>query len=464
MKRLRIKKKENGKLCRRLSVFILSLAAAVVLAACLIPAIVSSSHVTVANKFAGDGFAVVGDRISERMDGKISNPAAVAEIFRFTADCSLYRKGNDYYIKKSGRGSDQKLNPDYPVFLNDGTYLYLYHDRFQPVTNRFEILKGRKDITLSNGMMFNRENKRDGDKAILMLKLPNGLFMNTGEMLLETGNSSVTIPMHSVLKLSEDKLSYCIIRENALEFQETAVTNSLAMISCAGERMSYSSLYEKLIPEGDGIMEGKTDGEAVAYPVDAPLYQYFMGQRYEYNSKKTFYRTRDGYLMETGGERFLIYQTPFYFRDEKKILLPCDYVLVQPKLFQMNKLPALSQVSVDENAVYTTTSGKMKTYTDLFLYDGSDNYIFFDHTVLSWDAVSIKVSPMSHVTAEKDGTVGVFDYEAGEHQLYHVDNLQNVNAKMENGLKINLYTDVLNRNDGQEQILFSQPSLLEEAE
>lgn len=413
-----------------------------------------------ADGFVGEGYAVIGENIQKRLQGEDMEFRASEELAGFSADSGMYTDGDNYYLKKSSKGSNFMINPGFPLFMNEGTYTYLYHDKFVLVTDSFDAIEGKTGVYLANGMVFNRENKREGDETILMLRLPGGLYINAMEITLETGNETTVIPMNSIIRFSDSGADWCVTARDSTEFHSAGVSNSMVMIECGGVRLTYGYFVEKLCRKGTA---GDSD-EQEALHVDEELYQFFLGQRYDYKESKTFYRTSDGYLMETEGERFLVYQAPFYYTSEKKLLIPCDYVLVQPKLSMMNRLPAMSAVWMDEMALYTDTAGTMKTFADMFLFDGSDGYIFFEAITIKWGKESVAVSPMSHVTMENDGTLGIYDYENNEQRFYQTNGQKDIYAVLGSGMSAGLFRDVLYSRNGQEELLFSDPSLLTQAD
>jgi hypothetical protein len=309
-------------------------------------------------------------------------------------------------------------------------------------------------------MIFNLENKREGDETVLFIRLPGGFYINAVDIMLESGNQAEAIPMNSVIRFSGGGAEWCVASGNSTDFHSAVVTNSMAMIRCGDIRLSYGYFLEKL--ESSETAGGDAGQETLQ--VEDELYQYFLGQRYDYKESKTFYKTSGGYLMETEGERFLVYRFPFYYANEKRLLIPCDYVLVQPKLSMMNRLPAMSAVWMDEMAIYTDTAGTMKTFSDMFLFDGSDHYIFFEDITITWGQESVNVSPMSHVSMESDGTLGIYDYQSNEQRFYQTGGQKEIYAHFDSGMSAGIFRDVLYSRNGQEKILFSDPSQLTPAE
>jgi hypothetical protein len=64
------------------------------------------------------------------------------------------------------------INPGFPLFLNEGTYIYLYHDGFTLLMDSFAARKGKQAFNVTDGMIFNLENKREGDETVLSSGCP----------------------------------------------------------------------------------------------------------------------------------------------------------------------------------------------------------------------------------------------------------------------------------------------------
>jgi len=405
----------------------------------------------------GEGYAIVGDKLTQRIEDN-SKENLKPETISFAAGSKVYRLRNEYFINSKGR--KKKINPEYPIFLNDGAYIYLFNDRFELVSDAFSFVKPRENTYLSDGLLFNANSKREGNDRILLLKLPNGFYVNVQEFKIETGNTTQSIARYSILKLGDKGLTFSCCCEKKWVFGDIKIANDLAVVSCTDKRVAYDVLYEYLNRNGKGLPDTSRD----EYSINEDLYQYFLGNRYVYSGSKMCYRVKNGYIMELNGEKFLLESSPMYFAKSRKILLPADYVMVQPKLFEMNKLPAMTEVSQDANAIYTSIDKKKRSYTDLFLFDGKGTYLFFNETEISWNGKTEEIPPFSHVTVEEDGTIGIYRYDTGKYENYYADGYKQVIAVINNETKINLSADVYYRRDGQEQILFSKPSVLAEAE
>jgi len=412
-------------------------------------------------KLNGEGMCITDNGISEMLlSDNNRKQGDYRKVMSFPDESRLYAKGGRYYIKTGDKKKKLTLNEDYPVFLNNGAYLFLFNDRFELINNRFDRLKSQEGTLIGDGGVFNENMIRQDQENIVFLKLPNNLYINTQEIKIEIQDNTELIRSNTIMSLEEKSIVFYNISESNPGLKLIEIIPNLTMIEIDNKIYTYEIFLEQLkSAKGDeGIITGIDE-----LHISKDIYQYFMGKRYDYKGLKAFYRSKDGFVMEAEGEKFLIYSMPFYFSDEQRILIPTDYVLVEPKIFSMKKLPALSEVYSDDNAVYTKTGDKIRSYVDMFMFDGNDGYIFFTNAQLSIGDKKVTITPFSNIIAGKDGTVELYKYDTNEYQKFEVQGYKNVYVELDNNMRVNLSTDVLYQPGGKEQILFSDPSQLEEA-
>ncbi|MFT4145826.1 MAG: hypothetical protein QM644_15345 [Mobilitalea sp.] len=407
----------------------------------------------------GSGLAMVNNRITDLMTGVSTEEARNKALFEFTENSKLVQEGNDYFLQEGqSQKGRQQINKDYPLLIDNGAYYYLYHSYFILVTDSYEKISAAPNTYLSEGKVFNQQKHRDGDKNIILLELPNGYYLTSQRIDILNGDTTERIEINSIIQFSENEISYCNLHDNKLKISKIYMTDSMAKIEINNTDLSYDAFYNHLI--NDNAIDSQQPDKVT---LNSELYQYFIENRYDYLGNKNFYLTNQGYFMENEEGRYLLESAPMYFAQENKLLLPADYVLVQPSKYQMNKLSAMTEVFYQDEIVYTTMGDVKRTYRDIILFDGQDTYIFFNETDLSWGEESIAITPLSSVTVTVDGKLEVYDYTDKEYLTYQLDGYQEVIAMFSNN-KINLNQDILYRPDGQEQILFSEPSLLRNAE
>lgn len=410
---------------------------------------------------SGSGQAVINSDITNYLNDKGKKSNYHTAIFEFPENCKLLRT-KEYYQLRSLKDKTvrQKINPDYPIFMGEGAYLYLYHTNFIFLMEDFSQIQADSGVYLNNGGIFNQNWKSADKSKVLLLKLPNGLYMNSCKLMLKYGTATDTISVNSILQFKENSVLCCSVAKGSLETKKIDIDDTMAVICLGKKEMSYSLFYDRLKTDVKAAEKEQKD----TYSCTEGLYQYFLGNKYDYNGTKTFYRSKDGYFMDYLDSRSMLDSAPLYYKKGKKLLLPTDYVLIQPKLFLMNKMPAMSELTYKKGYVYAKSGDKLSTLSDSILFDGQDTYLFFNSIQISWKEEQLTLSPLSSITVGTDGSIGLYNYKKRIYENYQANGYQDIIAVMKDGTKINLSQDILYRPDGQEQILFSEPSLLNEFE
>lgn len=401
-----------------------------------------------------EGFAIINPTINDILSEGLKVNSRDEIINYFPLGSKLILKDNEYYMESED--IKIKLDMNYPLFTNDGAYLYLYNDGFTLVNDRLDSKGIKKGSYISGGALFNADKISDSDENIILLKLSNGLFFSLEEISIEIWNTVIDIPLHSLILWDRSSISYINIYNDTMTVNQADISDATAMINYSDQKISYSLFYEGL---NNPVKKLERVNKLL---IKEELYQYYMSYKYIYSGDKVFHRISNGYYMEFDGGRYIISEDPLYMTDNKKIVLPADYLLVQPKLYLMSRASALSEITIDEHAVYITSGDNQTSHTDIFLFNGDSKYIFFDNSELYWSDTTITLSPLSTVIVEGNGTVEIYDYDNDDYLVYEADGYEEIHVKTESGIIVNLSKDIMYRADRQELILFNNPSLLEE--
>ncbi|HKL80145.1 MAG TPA: hypothetical protein VJ888_06880 [Mobilitalea sp.] len=409
----------------------------------------------------GEGYSVAGEIIGELMSSEETQKLVSSDIsglVKFPTGCGIHKTEEEFYIEASAKKEySQLIDSVYPIFLNNGAYVYLYHNDFTLITEELSDLQGVENTYLNEGKIFDKEGNHEGQDLIVLLRLPNGLYLNMQELKLDVKGTMETIEANSIIRLSESGVDYCSLFKSKLILHKIAFKDRIVMLHYSGRMLTYDAFYDRLNSTGTIATFVPID----EYRVEQELYQFFLGNRYEYKGEKIFYRTRDGYFMECDEVRSFPGGAPLYFTGEQKVLLPYDYVLIQPKLFSMNRLPAMTEITYTEQAIYTRLGETLNTFANMILFDGNNTYLFFSPVELYWGEEQVSLSSLSSVTVWEDGTIDVYQYDSNESLEFYSDGYLEVNTVFVDNTILSLSKDVLYRSDGKEQILFSEPSLLD---
>lgn len=122
----------------------------------------------------------------------------------FSADEAVYRRGSSYYIGNSY----VRIAGEMPLYVNGGDYLELLSSGGVMIMADWEQEIPAAGSYISNGTVTNFDGSETGDDAVLFLRLNNGLYMNTKQLLLRGESSEINMPMNSLLAVSEDGARY----------------------------------------------------------------------------------------------------------------------------------------------------------------------------------------------------------------------------------------------------------------
>lgn len=153
---------------------------------------------------------------------------------------------------------------------------------------------------------------------------------------------------------------------------------------------------------------------------DHLLYQYFSGQRMDYeNSKIKLNKNGDITTISFGDYKVNLDSTPLYYGDEKKVLFPQAMAVIKPLQAKQSRINYYSSVYNDLDS-YTIKDGK-ETYnlSNVFLYDGIDSYFIIDPSIITFGEHTFQVSPLSYINVNTfDHSVQVYDYDNDDAQFF----------------------------------------------
>jgi hypothetical protein len=191
------------------------------------------------------------------------------------------------------------------------------------------------------------------------------------------------------------------------------------------------------------------------------VYQYTAEGRRNYNGVSKITRAGLDSLLENKNRMQELDSTPLYYVNENKILLPSVTSIIRPKLSLTNRIVNMSQLYKKDGQYYVKNEGATVKVSDFFLYDGKDTYLFFEPVTIDWKGQSMKLSPFSYIVVKYNQSISAYNRKTNKYTSIGTG-LCNVKAAMSNGVTINLSTDILSVEGGQDKMLFLQPNLLED--
>lgn len=231
-----------------------------------------------------------------------------------------------------------------------------------------------------------------------------------------------------------------------------------------GKEIQWRSVLQHLIIVGMGTLMA-----AIPYffmhqidtlTIHQDLFQYTAEGRTDYIGTSVITKSEKGCILENNEKLYELDATPLYFTNEKHIILPRVVSIIQPELSLFNRVSNMSEVYEEKGNYYVENEKVTVKVSDFFLYDGRDTYLFFEPVTISWDNNYIDLKPFSYITVKYNQYIECFNRETEEYSVIETGTCK-VTTKMACGSIVNLSTDIISRENGQEQMLFLQPNLLE---
>lgn len=196
--------------------------------------------------------------------------------------------------------------------------------------------------------------------------------------------------------------------------------------------------------------------------LDAPVYQYFLTQRVDYEAGTKLIPGQYSVTFRSGGEDSAGDATPIYYRDSQELILPQSMTWLDASTGVEWAIPAMSRLEMNEHQAVSLKSGKKTpVLSGGFLSDGLGTYLFLDEVTLEFNGERMTLPPFSFCSTA-DGMVRIYAY--GQQELYHAAE-QTTNLLIhapgryyEADLTRAIYTGA----DGQSRLLSASPKALPE--
>lgn len=191
------------------------------------------------------------------------------------------------------------------------------------------------------------------------------------------------------------------------------------------------------------------------------LYQNTANGTVLFQGESKIMKSGTGCVLVNKEEIYELMESPLYFEGENKILLPASTSIIQPELSLTNRIENMSLLYEEQGKYYVETKENKIRVDNFFLFDGKNTYMFFEPIILTWEENTLQLEPFSYITVKYNQKMEIFD--RGTQTMNTIlTGISNITTKMECGTTVNLSTDIIIRKNGQEQMLFINPNLLED--
>lgn len=160
---------------------------------------------------------------------------------QYQASSPLYTRGDRYFI---GEDHDA-LDRSYPVYVNEGSYLYTFSDEMDLVTADFSVLNAYDGLYVTEGHTYNRDRELADPDEFIFLSAGDGLFMNVQDMVIRSQARERRIQANSLMDLGADRAAYYEFQEGSYVFGEYKDLIG-ATVSIGSLTISYEDLLASL--------------------------------------------------------------------------------------------------------------------------------------------------------------------------------------------------------------------------
>lgn len=203
--------------------------------------------------------------------------------------------------------------------------------------------------------------------------------------------------------------------------------------------------------------------EAKSVQPGAPLYQYFLGIRFDYGAEATLDIQDNGKVTinHDYGEASTD-SSPVYYQEEDRFILAYAMNFVSPFYATEEYAPIFAEFYSENGRVYYENNMVNKEITRGFLFDGSNTYVFLEPMYFKWGGRTQEVSAFSFATVSSKGTVILYDYDTEELTTFSTGTYEVTAENLYKTYSVSLSYDSVKMDDGTQRLLFSAPAYLEE--
>lgn len=177
------------------------------------------------------------------------------ELKKYEESSPVYRRGGTYFVGKEY----DAFNVSYPVYVNEGNFLYSLSDEMNLIASDFTVLNTYDGLYVAYGHSYNRDREQADPDEFIFMKSQDGLFLNVQEMTIRSGAGEKRIPVNSLMNLTEEGVSWYEFQEGRYLYGQYRDVIQ-AEVTVGSVTMPYSELIA-LLTDLDEEPEEKRDGE-----------------------------------------------------------------------------------------------------------------------------------------------------------------------------------------------------------
>lgn len=394
----------------------------------------------------------------------------------------------------------EKLNNELPCFFDSNNYIFIGNKEAQFITSKLKSETIDGTIFYIKDSIYDADYVKQSDRDDLLYKCNDNLFVALKPFEITSTGEKFNIEKYDILLFD----GYSIYQATVYDDSFTRSSHGIYEGSCVtidGKTYAITDFLRLLGLSLDGTLPEDEDDETATdiKPIDSetrtieePLYQYFMGYRFDYPAglnvyslDGVWYQKREDFTAQL--ERIPMFYEPdessievdFYAEDEDESLtdedgefvtpkdvlegkrgayLPAEYILIDPLNSKQYKTPAFAKFYHSNDELLISNGEKTKSVEYGVLYDGDENYFFLEPVTVKWSDTEIKLSSLSSFSIEGGEKISIYDFEKDEFKSYIV-HFNDIRIELSFDCVVDVVNKKVRKNGSDLMILGTNPSL-----
>ena len=206
--------------------------------------------------FKYEGYAISGKEITENLLGSSeeSTTNKNIELTKIEEQGTIFKKINDYFV---GNKEKTEINLNYPIYINGNSAIYNLAESSTLISKDFEQVTGYPNLSISEGKVYDGNNLERADgKEYIFVKTADEIYINLYEIKIKTTANEYTIPVNSIIALTENTIRYYTVNNNVLVFNQINDVDKNSNVQMVENNYTYEELLTRL-----GILQAESNNK-----------------------------------------------------------------------------------------------------------------------------------------------------------------------------------------------------------
>ena len=173
------------------------------------------------------------------------------ELTKIEEQGTIFKKINDYFV---GNKEKTEINLNYPIYINGNSAIYNLAESSTLISKDFEQVTGYPNLSISEGKVYDGNNLERADgKEYIFVKTADEIYINLYEIKIKTTANEYTIPVNSIIALTENTIRYYTVNNNVLVFNQINDVDKNSNVQMVENNYTYEELLTRL-----GILQAES--------------------------------------------------------------------------------------------------------------------------------------------------------------------------------------------------------------